>query len=408
MVYFLFWLIPALLGLLLGVAFLNFLVVHPTKMSLRLVLACVLFFTLSLFVSFSIFYQQSLVTLGISLAATFAGYWLGTASFLSRRDARHVPALERVRGQAGAGHTAVVYLTHGEPETYDPIGWINQFREFDEHGTPFIPFLARPFFIYQLRKKYLQVGKSDHRRMHMQMLESLKREYALEGRGGMKFYLSFLDDEPRPDAAVIQALNEGARRIIVSEVFLTLSSHTQEGKELIESVDAQGIDVPVVFTDPLWDSESLRSMFVHRANQHIEMTGKEDVGVLLVGHGQPDEWDQEFPTQTEQENLFRREIIRLFIADGYREANLSLAWMEFKEPRPAKIVENFLQNEVKLILVFSAAISADSIHSQYDIPALVRKADLPEGFPVIHLGAWNNDPLVIQAIKEKIDLVMEE
>ena len=28
--------------------------------------------------------------------------------------------------------TAVIYFTHGEPETYDPIGWLNQFREFDE------------------------------------------------------------------------------------------------------------------------------------------------------------------------------------------------------------------------------------------------------------------------------------
>ena len=28
-------------------------------------------------------------------------------------------------------------------------------------------------------------------------------------------------------------------------------------------------------------------------------------------------------------------------------------------------------------------------------------------FPVINLGAWNDDPIVIQAIKEKIDPFME-
>ena len=43
------------------------------------------------------------------------------------------------------------------------------------------------------------------------------------------------------------------------------------------------------------------------------------------------------------------------------------------------------------------------MHSQYDVPELVSKANVPAGFPLINLGAWNDDPIVIQAIKEKID-----
>ena len=54
-----------------------------------------------------------------------------------------------------------------------------------------------------------------------------------------RFYLSFLDDNPRPDAAVIQALNDGAGHIVVSEVFLTISSHTFEGEELIREVGVE-------------------------------------------------------------------------------------------------------------------------------------------------------------------------
>ena len=30
-----------------------------------------------------------------------------------------------------------------------------------------------------------------------------------------------------------------------------------------------------------------------------------------------------------------------------------------------------------------------------------------EWFPLINLGAWNDDPIVIQAIKEKIDAQLE-
>ena len=55
------------------------------------------------------------------------------------------------------------------------------------------------------------------------------------------------------------------------------------------------------------------------------------------------------------------------------------------------------------LFFFSYTIAAAGMHSQYDIPALVYEGDVPEDFPIIDLGAWGNDPLAIQAIKEKID-----
>jgi hypothetical protein len=132
------------------------------------------------------------------------------------------------------------------------------------------------------------------------------------------------------------------------------------------------------------------------------------VGILLVGHGQPDEWDVEWSTETEQEIGFREGVLELLEEDGYRPENLSLAWMEFKEPKPAAKVEEFSRNGVEKVLYFSTAISADAIHSQWDVPALVNEAQVPEGFPLINLGAWNDDPIVIRAIKEKIDRVPED
>jgi hypothetical protein len=239
------------------------------------------------------------------------------------------------------------------------------------------------------------------------MVKRLEEAFRAEGDTSTKFYLSFLDDNPRPDAAAIQALNEGASKLIVSEVFLTISNHTAEGEDLIKELNIEEtFGIPVKYTGPLYDSDTLKSMFVKRANQHIGETEKSKVGVLLVGHGQPDEWDVEWSTETEQELSFRNDVLSLFAKDGYKPENLSLAWMEFKDPKPAKKVNQFLKNGTEKLMYFSAAISADAIHSQYDTPELVHKARFPEGFPVINLGAWNDDPIVIQAIKEKIDPLM--
>jgi hypothetical protein len=147
-------------------------------------------------------------------------------------------------------------------------------------------------------------------------------------------------------------------------------------------------------------------MFVQRANAHIGDTDKTRVGVLLVGHGQPDEWDEEWPTETGQEIGFRNSVLRLFEQDGYPNKNLSLAWMEFKDPKPAEKVMEFSRNGVEKVLYFSAAISADALHSQYDVPALIGEAQVSNDVALLNLGAWNDDPIVIKAIKEKIDLQM--
>lgn len=204
---------------------------------------------------------------------------------------------------------------------------------------------------------------SRHREYHGRMLASLEQAYRDEGDTTTQFHLSFLDDEPRPDAAVIQALNDGAGRIILCEVFLTLSNHTVEGEDLVEALQVEKqFDVEVLKTGPLWDSQLLRSMSVARANADLGGRRRDEVAVLLVAHGQPDEWDVEWGTETEHEIAFREGVLDLLAADGYRADLLGLAWMEFKDPKPAGATR---------LLFFSAAISAESIHSQYDVPELV-------------------------------------
>jgi hypothetical protein len=392
---------------MLGVLLVQYLTVHPLKMSLYLIGTCLVFFVLIVVLWIGFRGIQLWIGIALSILSFALGYFGMTHLLLKREDLRPVPEITRRKDDTGLGHTAVVYFSHGEPETYDPIGWINQFNEFREQRIPFVPLVAIPFFIYQLRNKYLAVGRSNHRKMHARMIRSLESMYRVEGDTNTKFYLSFLDDNPRPDAAVIQALNDGASRIIVSEVFLTISNHTAEGKELIQDLNIeQEYGVPVLYTGPLYDSSTLKSMFLARADANISDTDKSKVGVLLVGHGQPDEWDVEWPTETEQEISFREDVLRLLADNGYARENISLAWMEFKQPEPADKVIAFSNNGVEKVLYFSAAISADALHSQYDVPALIHAAGMPDGFPLINLGAWNDDPIVIQAIKEKIDQQM--
>ena len=214
------WFGVGILAILLGVLFVQYLSVHPLKMSSYLFSTCIVLFILILVLKAGFQGTSLLIASLLIIGAFITGHLTMTKVILARDDPRPIPELTREPGNPGLGHTAVVYMTHGEPETYNPIGWINQFNEFDEQGIAFIPMLARPFFFNALRNSYLEVGKSDHRAMHHQMIASLEAAYRAEGDTATKFYISFLDDNPRPDAAAIQALNDGASEIIVSEILL--------------------------------------------------------------------------------------------------------------------------------------------------------------------------------------------
>ena len=400
------WFVSALLGFVGGWFLVFYLTADPIKIARALLLTAVPLFLL-LWLAVSQFQGAALAgAAGVGIVGLLLGYAANTSRVLRRADDRYVPELTRAVGDPGDGHTGVIYFTHGEPETYDPIGWLNQFREFDNQGIAFVPFLARPFFLKRLRDAYLKVGSSQHRRRHFDMAVAVEKSLIAGGYNNVRVYPSFLDDDPGPDAALITALNDGASHIVVAEVFVSISNHTAEGKELMRAVDTEALGVPVSFAGPLWDSITLHQMFVDKVESERGSLPRGEVAVLLVGHGQPDEWDLEWPTETEHELGLREGIIAALVAVGYDRRLLDLAWMEFKEPKATERAGQLASSGAKKIIYFSAGISAESIHSQYDVPKLVAKARIDERVDVVNLGAWNNHPLTIRAISERVESLL--
>jgi protoheme ferro-lyase len=397
------WLVISLLGFAGGWFLVYYLTTEPIKMARALLLTAVPLFLL-LWLAVSQFRGVALAgAVGLGIVGLLLGYAANATLVLRREDDRDVPELTRAAGDPGDGHTGVIYFTHGEPATYDPIGWLNQFREFDDQGIAFVPFLARPIFLKRLRDAYLKVGSSQHRQRHFDMAIAVEKSLIADGYRDVRVYPSFLDDNPRPDAALITALNDGASRIVVAEVFVSISNHTAEGEELIRAVDTEALGVPVSFAGPLWDSNTLHRMFVDKVEVERGTLPRSEVAVLLVGHGQPDEWDLEWPTETEHELGLRKGIIDALEAVGYDRRLLDLAWMEFKEPKATERAGQLASSGATKIIYFSAGISAESIHSQYDVPKLVAKARIDERVDVVNLGAWNNHPLTIRAITERVE-----
>ena len=215
------WLLSALLAIASGVFFLAYLVSSPLRMSLFLALLVGILILWG-FLAFRFFRGWYLAAdFGLLLVLFALGYLGATRVYLAQSEARELPAITRPAGDAGDGHTAVLYFTHGEPPAYSPMPWIETFHELDHDGVSFVPWPFRPFFLNNVRREYLAIGGSAHNKVHQIMLHSLMLSMPEELGRGTRFYQAFLDSPPRPDEMAIQALNDGASKLIVLPVFLT-------------------------------------------------------------------------------------------------------------------------------------------------------------------------------------------
>lgn len=398
------WLFVACLAIAAGVFLVKFLVCSPLHMNTYLVILMLLVFELIILEIFVFSADQLIKVSALIVLGLVFGYLSATFSFASSREERHLPPITRKGTDKVSGHTAVIYFTHGEPAAYDPHPWLETLREFDHDKVPFVPFLIRPFFFAALRREYLQSGGSPHNKIHEYIFRALQDSFSDDEKKGMTFHLAYLDSPPHPDEAAIRAINDGADRIILMPVFITISSHTQAAQEMVAALQPEMYGVKLVLAEPLWNAEALRMSFVHRAEIARDGTPHAETGILLVGHGQPKVWDAKYASQTEQENLYRNGIWELLTWQGYPPENVQQAWMSFRKPTIAKAMKTLTGSGVKKILVFSTSISAASLHSEVDVPAAVLKVKFPPDIEVVNMGAFGDplDPLLLEAIRKKI------
>jgi len=395
------WILVFGFSLLTGYFLIQYMVRPTNRIGLYAVLLALalagLFFT-----GIRSFKGREFLLAGVFMLAGFAaGYVTANALFLAQEEERELP--EITRNDGGDGHTAILYFTHGEPPGYSAQPWIETIRELDHDNVPFVPWLVRPIFFNTVRNEYFEAGGSAHNKLHETFIDNLKRAMPEEVAAGTRFYLAFLDSNPRPDEMTIRAINDGASRIVILPVFITESTHTEAGREMVASVEPEKYGVETCYTGALWDSESLQKVFVERANEMLNGMDKSKVGILLVGHGQPTEWENIYPAQNKQESQYREAIREKLIADGFTPGNVVLGWMEFQEPNIASAAQTLAGRGVEKILVFAVSLSADSIHSDVDVPHAVREAKLSDDIVVEFIGQYGDHPLAIQSMKEKID-----
>ena len=334
---------------------------------------------------------------GLGATAGFAAGWTA-AAYLRLPEPDRTPQRVAPIAPDAPRRRAVIYFTHGEPETYQPEPWISMLHELDSTVPGFPPKPVWPVILDGIKRSFAAVGTSPHGRIHAQTMAEVRDAV---GDEDVAWYLSFLDADPRLRDAVAAAVRAGATDLALLTVFLTDSDHTAEADHLVEAMGLSPAGIRVVRTPVLWDDPRLARMVADKVLRTAGDRDRATVGVLLVGHGQPAEWDADHPTETEQEQDFRGAIRSLLVDAGFRSDLVSEAWMSFRDPKVPERVRELARRGARTVIGVPVTISADSLHSLHDTPKLVRRGARGTGLEVLEVGAWNTEPLLVALLADR-------
>jgi protoheme ferro-lyase len=311
--------------------------------------------------------------------------------------------------------TGIIMIGHGEPEVFEEELWAEalheMFEELKRTGIEAPPDEAIPLMLPIIEGKYAAIGgRSRHN-------EIIGKQSELIARTLHEHVVSYGFNEftsPHFTDVTGQMIREGITRMVFVPMLMTDSSHTQEIKNKIECMNLQEQGVAWVMSKPLFYRPEPVQLVINKIMRAAGNTPPDKTGILLVSHGEPDQWALSSTINTkcnEQEKAFALSVKKGLIEKGFPGENIVRAFNEFTHPEIAEAAEGLAHNKIKKIIAAATFGNTDCIHVNYDIPAKVKESIDNAAVEIVCIDGWNEDPLLITAycelIKESLLLLAE-
>jgi protoheme ferro-lyase len=304
------------------------------------------------------------------------------------------------------GKLAVIPCFHGEAEKLPGMLAMLLDPEAGDISRGFPPnSLKNIMFRYRTAKgvksNYKSVGDRDpYNSDCYEILEKLKTRFPSD----VIVDMGFMDCRPFIEEKVVEAVNNGASRVIVAHTMITVSGHTEEIEERVEGLGLEKKGIELAFTEPLWNDEKF---IQHKANRILEIVGDEDkskVGVAILGYGVP---QIPSPGRYETYNLetntrYTQALIKKLEENGIK--NTAAGYLRWLKPNISDCAKTLAEKGARLI-VFDWFHAARNLHSLVDIPAHFEmlEMELPEGTKLVMVGPEKDSPGFIDVLVNQIE-----
>jgi protoheme ferro-lyase len=297
---------------------------------------------------------------------------------------------------------AVLVVTCTEPEHYQPTATAQMLQSLADEGLLEASIGSLPLIFFAQKTRYRAIGGSNPAHAQVRSLaerlgESLRDVRIEPVRCTNPLALA---------QAATDAVLGGCAAIVLAELSVGEPVALATARNALDDLRLPERGIPVRSTGMLWCSERIVDMLARRV---LSATAAPDsTGVVLVGHGQPDEVSRKNPRMDEDETSFLNRLRLAIIELGLRPENVRIAWADWGDPDVTSTVRHLAALGCTRVLVEPAAFPVDSIATRLDLELAVRQARLEEGAATITLPAWKDDPIVVEEMLTRINEVLEQ
>jgi sirohydrochlorin ferrochelatase len=333
----------------------------------------------------------------IATGATLGGFALAAA--LVPAFTRPRPAAAKPRLADDNGRTVVVLLAEGEPEEYDPALITSAFVDLEETEVPVPPEAARMLVYLSEKSRYASVHGSPARAGARTAADALATSLSAL-RAGTDVRAAWLDPPQRLDDTVASAAAEGYRRVAVVPFGIADSLHLDRAKRSVDALGLAADGVRVAYAAPLWSHSGIARAVADRALAAVAAPDRGTTGVVLVGHGQPWQWDRTYPAASEQETYFAQRVRTLLAEEGFAPELVRIGWLDWQDPGISEAVRHLVAFGCRRVVVVPASMPTETLGTLIDLRGSAEEAILGTHVRLDVLPAWGDHPAVLAALQE--------
>lgn len=335
------------------------------------------------------------------LAAAGGGYALASTLL-------HVLARRRMVEQLPAelpddpGTPAVFVLACTEPETYEPGATARMLQTLADEGLLEASIGFLPFLFFAQKTRYRAVGGFNP--AHRQLVSLTEKLAATLRRASVGVALCTGPESLQESVA--RAIRRGHRRVVVAELSVGESMVLAGAKDALRELRVSDRGVSLTHTGVLWCSERIIGMLAARVSQTT--TDPQATGVVLIGHGQPDEIAHKNPQMDEDETAFLSRLRMALLDSGIPSPNVRIAWADWGEPSITATIRHLVALGCTRVVIQPSAFPLDTIATRLDLEIAVRQARADESATMVTLPAWRDDPAVVEELRSRVTDALTE
>ncbi len=291
---------------------------------------------------------------------------------------------------------AILVVSCSEPEFYDPRATAQMLQGLAEEGLLDASIGFLPFLFFAQKTRYRAVGGSNpaHRQL-ASIADKLGQSIQ-----GATVRVALCAGPESLERSVSHAVRLGHRSVIVAELAVGESFALASAKEALRDLHLERSGVTISSTGCLTCSDRIIGMLAARVFHST--TEPESTGVVLVGHGQPEEIASKHPQMDEDEATFLSRLRMALLDGGLAAARIRIAWADWGEPDVTTSIRHLTALGCSRVIVQPSTFPLDTIATRLDLEIAVRQARVDESATIVTLSAWRDDPAVIAELRGQV------